>query len=1641
MLFQRLKKPLVYFLIFCTQVAPLNAAWAQTIAAVPPNISSNSAKPMMTLAVSKEHTLFGPIYTDFEDIDGDGVIDFTFIPTFKYYGYFDSKKCYSYSTADNRFNPEDATTGTNFACQTSDDSKRWWSGNFLNWSTMTRIDVMRKMLYGGKRSTDSTSVTVLERANLSKDGHSFVKFYTGTDIRSYTPFKVSDLAKTTGVNSANATSGTTGYAGLTICNRSDANNSGGNPVIRLVKGNYRLWSTIGGSVCEWGSGSTDTATTWNSGSSFNPKLSRYYGNAQTWYGGSAYLHERYFPSIAADGANPPLLGIASAELTVRVRACVTGKIGDERCTNYATGNVAKPTGLLQEFGMPPLTGTTPGLTAKAEFGLITGGYDQNLDAGVLRKNMGDFADEILPTTGQFCHSASVTCPTGTAPLDDGRVTGKGAIAALDRIILYGAGGYGGGSGLLGSTITNGTTPAWGNPMGEMIVQALRYYAQAASTNPTTTTNDATLSLPVVGASTWPAWRDPLSNTNTQRKARYGDSTCRPLTVLAMSSSAIGFDGNVAPTDFATLANRGGKTLADFTNLIGGAEGVAGVRSVGSVTGGFGNNCTAKTVALFSDVTGVCPDAPGLGGTYLSSGAALYANTNRVRNFGSGTNELPGVAPPDLPSTALKVKTYAASLAGGSARIDVKVPGTNRYVYITPEGLWDRGSAIPGGMLTFNSISTSSTHGAFVVTWNDQLFGGDYDMDIVGYLRYDIVLNAGKYYIDITTDILGVNAGALGAHGFSIIGTNPAPDATYYLSREDKRYLTHGHKTAAGNAVMAPTAQSDFLCGNATYRGLAPTQACDVSSGDNVARDVDLQKTLRFEMLGVTSALLNDPLWYVAKYGSFETAGVTTVSGTQTLPLTSWDAKRADGQPCGGSTGLSCSDGIPDGYFLARRPELLEQQLRDQLEQIVASSNSAPAVSSSQLIDGSYKYVAQFDPTLKKGSITAYLLGASGDFSSTPAWDAGELLKQLPLSSRQVITNSDVLTGIPFQWTSLNATYTTALKGTTTASFNARAEKLVEYMRGAVTNEEPLGEKFQARSISNLMGTVVNSTPWVQNRPSALFLDYMFPSTTASYASFASSNSNRDKMLWVGANDGMLHGFKADTGAPVISYVPGLLAPKLKDLATTSTSITAGMDGSPFTGDVVITQPSGTSTWSTYLFSSLGRGGKGMFALDVTNTGKSTTPTVATLLTESNAADIFKWEFSSTDDSDLGYVLGDPLTSQFSGQATPIVRLNNGKFAILAPNGPGSTAGKAKLFIIGAAGPGTDNMWNASSDYYKLETLAVDSGNGLMGANWIDIDNNGTVDFVYASDLKGNIWKFDLQSANPADWGSAFKTSGLNTPFYSAKSSSGSALPISTAPAFGFPSQGGVVVAFGTGKALDSTDFPGSSTNRMFGVYDRTGTTGTATFSLPTGTSTLVQRTLTELSSGTVTLSVTTPVDLSTKDGWYFDFPGSGEALLATPDERSKNIAFTTVRSANTSVDQCFYTPPGRFYLMDPVTGLPAGKTLGSYVDPITGVTIYYIAIPSADQKVRVINDRSNRVSINCTAEPQRCFCLANPADAACNCAANPSDPNCKPAACSGNTFSYRVIGKTSDYNLCLRSFDARIQWREVPGLKTKPNSW
>lgn len=1551
------------------------------IQAVPPNISAQGAKPMMTMVSSKDHTLFSPIYTDFEDLDGDGVIDVTFKPDFTYYGYFDSTKCYAYSTTNSRFEPAGAATVTSDLRSTCSSDESWWNGNFLNWATMTRLDVIRKMLYGGKRSTDSDTVTVLERANLSKDSHSFVKYYRGTDIRDYTPFTTAALTKTTGSN-ANV------YAGLSICSRSytDSQTMGeaGTPLIKLAKGNYRLWATVEGTVCQWGSGT------------LGAKLARYYKDSDKGAGGIA--HESSPPSSSTDGATYDGIG---PELTMRVKVCSSSLL-ETNCHAYGTepSVVYKPRGLFQEFGMAAASAAA----ARVEFALITGSYDKNLTAGALRRNMGDLEDEVRASTGRFCHISGSGCP---ATLPDGRATGAGAVKALDNIVLYGrgSGNYAGSNVQLPSQMTNGTLPAWGNPIGEMVIQALQYYSGQSDIQPSSTTNDAAKGLPVVDEDDL---MDPLSTENTTRTSLYGNPICRSLNVLALSSSALSFDGDDADAPFTTLPNRSLGSLSAFTDKIGTEEGVDGtLRSVGSVTGGFGEHCSAKTISGLSNVSGICPEAPGIGGTFKVAGAAYYANTNRVRDIADDD------LPPDfdkVKSTALKVKTYAASLTGGVARIEVPIPGTSptKYVYITPESLWAASSntkKMPGAMLTFASISSSSTHGAFIVTWNDSLFGGDYDMDIAGFLRYDVVENAATpsgWDIKITTDIINVGAGWTGTHGFSIIGTNA-----------DGRYLTHRHLTS--DSVL--DGATGHLCDNSSYSSANPN-ACNVSTSWNTIANKDSPIAFTFQMNagGAEEVTLKEPLWYAAKYGAFTSSDEST-----DLPDTDnkWDARRNDGEACDVDpvTFVKTCDGEPDGYFLARRPDLLEKQLRDTFEQIVATSNAAPAISSAQLITGSYKYIAQFEPSQNSGSVLAYQLDENGDFPEDATWDAGKGLAEANWETRDVITN-DGIAGTPFATdTDFSADYVDALKGTDSAALtDEQMDELINFMRGERENESPAGI-WRSRSVSNILGTIVNASPWLQTRPAARFLASMLPTGTPSYSDFALARADRNKVLWVGSNDGMLHAFHADGaqgGKPIISYVPSPLVGRLKTIAQNSGSIIAGMDGSPYTGDVLI---AGTSSkvWKTYLFSSLGRGGRAVFALDVTDTS-------TTALSEGNAASIFKWMFTSGDDSDLGYVLGDHVVHPTSGQAVPIMRLNNGQFGILVPNGVNSTSGKAFLFIVAADGPSSTGVWTTTPDadtgyfgYAKLPTDAT-TGNGMVGANWVDLDNNGSADVVYGTDLRGRVWKFDISSADASQWKSALvNSSDAPVPFFEAKDGTDE-LPISTAPAVSFPPFGGVMVSFGTGKSIVTGDFPDTSKpQRFYSLWDDGQTTGPVA---PSDLSTLVERELTRQSDGSIYVSGSdAAIDWTEKDGWYFDFPGgssgTSEMLLSMPEYRAESLAFTTVRPpVTTDPAPCYDTPNGSLYIVDPASGLPKTSAIGTTTitnSDGTTTTVYKMGMDSDDQKVRYAIDTSARIT-------------------------DPDED--EGATCPAGYSSLRVVGKNSDFNLCFSQGTARIQWREVPGLRT-----
>ena len=338
------------------------------------------------------------------------------------------------------------------------------------------------------------------------------------------------------------------------------------------------------------------------------------------------------------------------------------------------------------------------------------------------------------------------------------------------------------------------------------------------------------------------------------------------------------------------------------------------------------------------------------------------------------------------------------------------------------------------------------------------------------------------------------------------------------------------------------------------------------------------------------------------------------------------------------------------------------------------------------------------------------------------------------------------------------------------------------------------------------------------------------------------------MLYVGANDGMLHAFDASLigtpGRELLAYVPSPVYRNLSKLTSRSYSHEYFADGSPVVEDALV----GTA-WKTVLFAGLNRGGQGVYALDVTD---------PTLFSETNASSLVMWEFTDADDPDLGYTFGTPVIRKmrngkwaaiFSGgynnsQGTTAdaaeVPCSTGAGTIVSPYLPTgcttSLTGKGYLFILMLDGPtGTAGKWTLGTDYFKLETTggSVATPNGFGSPLAADSNGDGQVDLIYAGDLLGGMWKFDVSSTTPTTWMSTASRLKL----FDAVDGSGIAQPITSGPeAVLHPSGSGIMVSFGTGKYLEANDInppgPAYNTQSLYGIWDLGATVSSRSVLMP-----------------------------------------------------------------------------------------------------------------------------------------------------------------------------------------------------------------
>jgi len=484
-----------------------------------------------------------------------------------------------------------------------------------------------------------------------------------------------------------------------------------------------------------------------------------------------------------------------------------------------------------------------------------------------------------------------------------------------------------------------------------------------------------------------------------------------------------------------------------------------------------------------------------------------------------------------------------------------------------------------------------------------------------------------------------------------------------------------------------------------------------------------------------------------------------------------------------------------------------------------------------------KYVPEYTTVSWTGDVKAYDADASGNFSTKYAWSANE---QLPAPADRNIATWNGSKGASFNWdgaTGIGAANQALIQ----LPSGATGPKLIDYIRGDTSNEDNGVSMGLFRQRDSLIADIVDSTPTLLQGNVNLRYDLLATGTPgqSTYNDFVARKSARPPLLVAGDNGGVLHFFadydatastpnkSKNRGQEVFAYVPQAALSGLGNFASRD----YGTDSNPhhFAVDGPLTESDAyfNEDWQNVLIGTMGAGGRAIFALNVTSgipTAKTPPPTLG--------PDSVIWERSNVDDADFGYMVGDAQVGV----------LPNGHWTVFVGNGPYSDKGHAVLMLIDLS-TGVITKVDASAQ--------ADSGNGL-GAVQLVKNSNQQVVTIYAGDLKGNLWRFDV---NPSDPNSSISVGLGGQPLFAGSS----AQPITAAPAVVSHPKGGNMVVFGTGKLFDDTDPSDTTTQTLYGVWDApTGTpSGLATSKITRGN--LIEQKI-----------ITTPVTTNSANQAFFD---------------------------------------------------------------------------------------------------------------------------------------------------------------------------
>jgi len=638
------------------------------------------------------------------------------------------------------------------------------------------------------------------------------------------------------------------------------------------------------------------------------------------------------------------------------------------------------------------------------------------------------------------------------------------------------------------------------------------------------------------------------------------------------------------------------------------------------------------------------------------------------------------------------------------------------------------------------------------------------------------------------------------------------------------------------------------------------------------------------------------------------------------------------------------------YFGVSDPAALINVLTKILNSIIARNTTAVAgtLSASVLGTSTVVYQAGYDTNDWSGTVQARRVGADGSIGTSVLWDGRALLDARAQAgdTRVILTSTGTGSGkaAAFRGSTVVDAINALDPNFGTAGGTPNGSDRLAWLRGDQSKD---GKGFRQRN--SVFGAVINAQALYVARPTGGYRD-SWPASSPeadaatngkSYEQFRFDHAKRAPTVYVAANDGMLHAFDAttsDTDATTVdvapdpgrerwAYVPYSAWGRLAGWSSQNNfEFMPSVDGTPVSRDVFFS--AGTTGWHTILVGGLRLGGRGVYALDISDAGASESSPGAKVL----------WEFQH---DNLGYTYGRPN----------IGRLANGKWVVLVPGGyfPSTMA----VDCTKAANSGNP-VCNTHSSLFvldaqsgallkELKTPGGTTSYGLSTPVLGDYENDQVDDVAFAGDLPGNVWRYDLADVSPDNWKVEL--------FFKPKVAGDR--PVTVMPRlFSDPTSGGFMVVFGTGKYLAGEDNKIDTSTKVQAVYGirDSGKSGQATVVDGGAATPLVAQTLTEVDSirGLTTNPVPAASGAGTPiRGWYIELfiSGAGSGSQLNKGERvvvDATALFDTNRAIITTLipqdnDPCDPAPQGAVLLVDAATGGAAqGVSFGAIAGWPTG---------------------------------------------------------------------------------------------------------